>query len=101
MRCELLAKLWLALSVQTLNAGQPDIAVSAINRSLSFKQTQTAQLFKSFLEPHQYQVLYKHLAQKQWQDARQTLVRLQVLLGDTESLRRFHELIDYLSNNPA
>ena len=97
MRCESLAKRWLALSVQSLNVGQADIAVSAINRALSYQQSKIEQLFKNFLVQHQYQALYKHIAQQQWQEARQTLLRLQALLGDNESLRRFHELIEHLS----
>lgn len=101
LRCEHLAKLWLSVSIQTLNAGQTTIAVAAIERSLSFKQTQAARLFRDFLVQHQYQALYEHLAQKQWQDARQTIAGLHVLLGDNEALSRFLALIEHLSTKLA
>lgn len=96
MRCESLANLWLSVSLQTLDADQADIAVAAVRRSLSFKQTQAARLFRNFLAQHQYQALYRCLAQSQWQEARQTLARLRVLQGDSEALRRFLELIEHL-----
>lgn len=99
--CEHLAKLWLSASLQTLTAGQPDIAVAAIERSLSFKQTQAARLFRDFLVQHQYRALYEYLAQKQWQDARQTIAGLHVLQGDNESLSRFLALLEHLSAKPA
>jgi hypothetical protein len=97
MRCESLGKLWLTLSIQMLNADQPDIAIAAVERSLSFKQTPAARLFRDFLVQHQYQALYERLAQKHWQAARQTLARLHYLRGDIETLRRFQELTEHLS----
>jgi len=99
LRCEALAEQWLALSVQTLNADQADIAVAAVNRSLSFKQTSAARLFRDFLLQHQYQTLYDCLAKKQWQDARLTIARLQILQGDNETLFRFLALIEHLNMN--
>jgi hypothetical protein len=101
LRCEELAKLWLSVSLQTLHAGQPDVAVAAIERSLSFKQTHAARLFRDFLVQHQYRTLYEHLAQKQWQDARRTVARLTVLLGDNESLNRFLAFIEHSSAKPG
>lgn len=96
MRCESLAKLWLSVSLQMLDADQADIAVAAVQRSLSFKQTQEARVFRDFLVQHQYQALYRHLEHNQWQEARQTLTRLRVLQGESEALRRFLELIEHL-----
>ena len=97
LRCEQQAKLWLSVAMQTLNAGRADIAVAAIQRSLSFKQTQAAYLLRDFLVQHQYQALYAFLGQKQWQSARQALANLRVLRGDSEALARFLALIEYMS----
>lgn len=98
LRCEQLAETWLSVSLQTLQAGRADIAIAAVKRSLSFKQTQAARLFRDFLVQHQYRSLYEHLAQKHWPDARQTVARLHVLQGANESLSRFLALIEYLSD---
>lgn len=97
MSCERLAGEWLSTAWRMMCADQPDIAVQAINRSLSFKQTQSAQVFRQFLVHHQYRALYACLAQKQWQDARQTLAVLRALHVDNETLSRFQGLIDFLS----
>ena len=96
-RCERLAEQWLSVSLQTLQAGKADVAVAAIERSLSFKQTQAAKLVKGFLIQHQYQALYESLGQQHWQEAGHILARLRRLQGDNEVLRRFTELIAYLS----
>jgi hypothetical protein len=93
-----LAELWLSVSLQALQAGCPEIAVRAVNRSVSFKQTRQARVFLEFLIRHQYNALYDHLARRQWQNALQTLSRLHVLQGDTETLSRFKELIDRAAN---
>jgi hypothetical protein len=101
LHCEFLSKLWLTFSIQMLNADQADIAIAAVERSLSFKQTQAARLFRDFLVQHQYRALYECLAQKHWSAARQTLVRLHLLLGDNESLSRFRALLEHLSKKPG
>jgi hypothetical protein len=98
LRCEQLAEQWLSLSLQSLNVGQADVAVAAIKRSLSFKQTQAGRLFRDFLVRHLYQALYDCLGQKRWGAARQTVARLQVLLGENETLSRFLAMIEYLSS---
>lgn len=95
--CENLAKLWLRLAMQALNAGHIYLAVTAGQRSLSFKETQAAKLFRDFLVKHQFQTLYESLAQKHWHHARQNLTCLRALRVDNETLSRFQALIDYLS----
>lgn len=100
-RCEELANAWLSVSLQSLEAGHADVAVAAVKRSLSFKQTQVARVFCDFLVQHQYQALFEHLAQKQWQSARQTIERLRLLQGDSETLNRFAALIVHLSTHPS
>lgn len=97
LQCEQLAEAWLSVALQSLTAGQASIAIAAVKRSLSFKQTQAAGLFQDFLIHHQYQALYQNIARKQWPQARQTLARLQVLMGDNESLQRFLALIEHLA----
>ncbi|MDD2739867.1 MAG: hypothetical protein PHR94_13130 [Methylomonas lenta] len=97
--CEQLAQVWLSLALQTLSAGQAEIAVAAVKRSLSYQQTQAARLFRDFLIHQQYQVLYGKIEQKQWSDARQTVACLQSLQGDNESLQRFLGLIEHLALN--
>ena len=99
--CEKLAKLWLTLALKMLNAQQADIAIAAVERSLSFQQTPAARLFRDFLVQHQYQALYECLAQQQLQSAQQTLDRLRTLQGNNETLRRFQGLLAHLSANPA
>ena len=102
VQCEKLSKLWLTLALQMLDAKQPDIAISAVKRSLSFKQTPAARLFRDFLVQHQYQALYACLAQQHWQAAQQTVSRLHSLQGDNEALRRFQDLLKHLlAANPA
>lgn len=96
LQCEKLSKLWLTLALQMLDAKLPDIAIAAVDRSLSFKQTPGARLFRDFLVQHQYQALYECLAQQHWPAARQTLVNLHKLLGDNETLRRFQGLLEHL-----
>lgn len=96
LRCEQLADSWLGLSLQALNTHQADLAVAALERSLSYKQSQAALGLRHFLVRHQYRALYEHLAQKQWQDAGQTIVRLRVLQGNNEALNRFVEMIEHL-----
>lgn len=97
LRCEQLAKQWLALSLQTLEAGQASIAVHAVKRSLSYRQTPEARAFRGFIIKHQYTSLYDCLARQDLQSARRTVSNLSVLQGDNEALVRFQELIDHLS----
>lgn len=97
LRCEQLAQAWLSVALQTLNAGQADIAVAALKRSISFKQTQVARLFRAFLIQQQYRLLYDTIGQKQWLAARQAIARLRSLMGDNESLQRFVALIEHLA----
>lgn len=97
LRCEQLAKQWLALSLQTLEAGHATIAAHAINRSLSYRQTPEARIFREFLIRHQYSALYDSLARQDWPSARQAISNLHVLQGDNEALSRFQEFIDHLS----
>ena len=97
VQCKELSKLWLTLALQMLNAKQTDIAIAAVDRSLSFKQTTEARVFRDFLVHHQYQALYECLARQDWQMAHQTLGRLQSLQGDTETLQRFQGLLKHLS----
>ena len=94
---EKLSKLWLTLALQLLNAQQAELAIAAVDRSLSFKQTLEARLFRDFLLQHQYQALYERLAQQRWPAARQTLVNLHKLQGDHETLRRFQGLLAHLT----
>lgn len=100
-QCEKLAKLWLTLALQMLDAQQTDLAIAAVERSFSFKQTPAARLFRGFIVQHQYQALYACLVKQHWQAAQKTLNRLQRLQGDHETLRRFQALLEYISENPA
>ena len=97
LRCEQLAQTWLSVALQTLNAGQADIAVAALRRSLSFKQTQAAKFFRAFLIQRQFLLLYDSIGQKQWPSARQAIARLQSLMGDNEALQRFVALVGHLA----
>jgi len=97
IRCERLAEAWLSVSLQALQASRADVAVSAIVRSLSFKQTPAAKLVKWFLIRHQYNALYECLGKQHWQAASSIVSRLRILQGDNEALKRFDELIGYLS----
>lgn len=99
LRCEQLAQAWLSVALQTLSAGQANIAVAAVKRSLSFKQTEVARIFRDFLIHQQYQMLYEKIEQKQWSDARQAVSCLRSLQGDNQSLPRFLALIEYLAVN--
>lgn len=101
MSCEQLAGEWLSTAWQMMCADKPDVAVQALNRSLSFKQTRAAQVFRQFLVHHQYRALYACLAQQNWQNARLTLAVLRALHGDNETLSRFQGLIDFLSAGDA
>lgn len=96
MRCEQLADAWSSVALQALKNEQPDIAVSALGRSLSYKQSQAARVLREFMLQHQYRTLYDCLAQKQWLPAKQTVARLRALQGDNEALSRFMELIEHL-----
>ena len=97
LRCEQLAKQWLGLSLQTLESGHATIAAHAVKRSLSYRQTPEAGIFREFLIRHQYSALYDSLARQDWPSARQTISNLHVLQGDNEALSRFQEFIDHLS----
>ncbi|MBS4049701.1 MAG: hypothetical protein KGZ69_00660 [Methylomonas sp.] len=97
LRSGRLAKAWLSVSLQTLHAGRADVAVLAIRRSLSFKQTPEAKLLKGFLIRRQYRALYQSLGQQNWREARGILDGLRALQGDSETLLRFAELVGYLS----
>lgn len=96
-RCERLAEQWLSVALQSLRAGRADVAVSALLRSLSLKQTPAANLVKSFLIEHQYRALYENLAQRHWQKAADIVSGLRKLQGQNEALRRFDQLIGHLS----
>lgn len=96
-RCERLAEQWLSVGLQSLQAGRADVAVSALLRSLSLKQTPGAKLIKSFLIEHQYRALYENLEQRHWQKAADIVSGLLKLQGENEALRRFDELIGHLS----
>ncbi len=94
---ERMAKQWLSVALQTLQAGRADIASHAVLRSLSFKQTPQARLIKDFLIRHQYQALYRTVERQYWQAARDALATLVLLQGQNEATRRFYELIEYAS----
>lgn len=98
MKCERLAEQWLSVSLQSLQAGRADVAVLAVARSLSFKQTLPAKLFKGFLIQHQYRAFYQSVGQHCWSEAGNVINRLRMLQGDNEALRRFDELLGYLSS---
>lgn len=97
LRCERLAEQWLSVALQSLQAKRADVAVSALLRSLSFKQTPTANLVKSFLIEYLYRALYENLAQKHWQEAADIVNDLRKLQGQNEALSRFDQLIAHLS----
>lgn len=97
LRCEQLSQAWLSLALQALSADHANIAIAAVKRSLSYKQTQATRLFQDFLVEHQYRTLYDCLGQKKWQDARKTVFYLRSLTGDNESLQRFLALIEHLA----
>jgi len=96
--CEGSAKAWLSVSLQALQATRPDVAVSAIVRSLSFKQTPAAKLLKDFLIQHQYRALYDSVGRQCWQEANDIVDRLRMLQGNNETVRRFAELVGYLAS---
>lgn len=96
--CERLAEQWLSVAMQSLGAGRPAIAVAALLRSLSFKQTPPAKLLRGFLIQRLYQMLYRHLDQRHWPAARETLSQLQALQGANDALDRFAEMIEQLDS---
>lgn len=98
LRSERLAEQWLSVSLQSLHAGRADVAVLAIGRSLSFKQTPVTKLVKGFLIQHQYQAFYQSVGQQCWHEAGVIVERLRLLQGQNEALQRFDELLGYLSS---
>ncbi|MDT4331650.1 hypothetical protein ACQE3E_13065 [Methylomonas sp. MED-D] len=94
--CESLAEQWLSVAMQSLAAGRPAIAVPALLRSLSFKQTPPAKLLHGFLIRQLYRALYDQLGQQRWPAARETLSQLRTLQGGNDALDRFAEMIDQL-----
>lgn len=82
--------------MQSLAAGRPAIAVPALLRSLSFKQTPPAKLLHGFLIRQLYRALYDQLGQQRWPAARETLSQLRTLQGGNDALDRFAEMIDQL-----
>ncbi|MGR8930685.1 MAG: hypothetical protein ACU836_08585 [Gammaproteobacteria bacterium] len=97
-RCERLAEQWLSVSLKSLHAGRFDVAIPAIIRSLSFKQTPQALLAKGFVIQQQYQTFYQTVGTQCWQEARDILSRLRMLQGQNEALRYLDALIKYLSS---
>lgn len=95
--CESLAEQWLSVAMQSLAAGRPAIAVPALLRSLSFKQTPPAKLLHGFLIRQLYRALYDQLGQQRWPVARETLSQLRTLQGGNDALDRFAEMIDQLA----
>ncbi|WGS84209.1 hypothetical protein [Methylomonas sp. UP202] len=95
--CESLAEQWLSVAMQSLAAGRPAIAVPALLRSLSFKQTPPAKLLHGFLIRQLYRALYEQLGQQRWPEARATLCLLHDLQGGNDALSRFGEMIDQLA----
>jgi len=96
-RSQRLAEQWLGVALQTTRAGRLAIAVPAVLRSLSFKQTPAAKLLHGFLIQQLYRTLYENLGRQDWQEARGMLSLLQMLQADNETLRRFAEMIAQLS----
>ncbi|WP_225616287.1 hypothetical protein [Methylomonas albis] len=98
VRSQRLAEQWLGVAMQSLAAGRPAIAVPALLRSLSFKQTPAAKLIKGFMVQRLYRTLYDNVAEQRWPEARDILGHLRMLEGPNESLRRFDEMIGHLSD---
>ncbi|OAI16790.1 hypothetical protein A1355_09665 [Methylomonas koyamae] len=96
-RSERLAEQWLGVAMQSLAAGRSAIAVPALLRSLSFKQTPQAKLLHGFLIRQLYRALYDQLGQQRWLAARETLSQLRTLQGGNDALDRFAEMIDQLA----
>jgi hypothetical protein len=97
-RSERLAEQWLGVALQTTRAGRTAVAVPALLRSLSFKQTPAAKLVKGFMVQRLYRTLYDNVAERRWPEARDILGHLRMLEGQNESLRRFDEMIGHLSD---
>ncbi|OAH97826.1 hypothetical protein A1353_22425 [Methylomonas methanica] len=97
VRSERAAEQWLSVSLQSTGAGRMDVAVPAVLRSLSFKQTPAAKLLRGFLVQRLYRTLYDTVAEQRWPEARDILGHLRMLEGQNETLRRFDEMIGQLS----
>jgi len=95
---EHLAKQWLGVALHSLRCRRTDVAVSAVLRAASFKQSPAARLLKGFLVQQLYRTLYDDLAKQHWQDAHNTLNHLRRLHGQNETLARFDEMIVQLSS---
>ncbi|WP_020484097.1 hypothetical protein [Methylomonas sp. MK1] len=101
VRSERVAQQWLSVSLQSAEAGRLDLAVPAVLRSLSFKQTLAAKLLRGFLVQRLYRTLYDTVAQQRWPEAHDILGHLRMLEGQNETLRRFDDMIGQLSVKSA
>jgi len=97
IRSQRLAEQWLSVSLQSAGYGLMDVAVPAVLRSLSFRQTPAAKLVKGFLVQRLYRTLYQDVAERRWPEARDVLGHLRMLEGRNETLHRFYDMIDHLS----
>ncbi|OQW72702.1 MAG: hypothetical protein BVN35_13650 [Proteobacteria bacterium ST_bin11] len=98
---ERVAEQWLSVSLQSTGGGRMNVAVPAVLRSLSFKQTPAAKLLRGFLVQRLYRTLYVTVAEQCWPEALDTLGYLRMLEGQNETLRRFDEMIGHLSVESA
>ena len=101
LHCEHMANRWLSVCLQTLAEDHQDLAVAAVRRSLSFKHTPAARMMRDFLIHHQYQSLFDQISRKHWQEAQQSLIRLQRLGGESDALHRFSAMIEHLSSESS
>lgn len=93
---EKLARLWLNEALQFWLASEPKIAILALTKSISLKQTPLALVFRDFIIRQHSQYVLGLLVNKSYREANESLLLLQALNPHNKILRKLYGFTKYL-----
>jgi len=94
--CEQLARHWLINTVQFWFARDPQMAILALTKSISLKQTPLALVFRDFIIRQQCQNVLGLLEKKEYTEAKESLSLLRDLNPHNKFLRQLYGFTKYL-----
>jgi hypothetical protein len=93
---EQLARHWLSKALQFWLAGESQIAIMALTKSINLKQTPLALVFRDFIIRQHCQNVLGLLEKKDYTEAKESLSLLRDLNPDNKFLKQLHGFTKYL-----
>ena len=94
---EQLARYWLSNALQYWLARNPQMAILALTKSISLKQSPLALIFRDFMIRQQYPNVLDLLEKKAFAEAKELLLYLRALNPHNKFLRQLYGFARYLS----